>query len=221
MAMTTSKTGYRAGYQPLPSGVFVAPFPHAFREGGSEAEPSSARSPAFDLLLASQTAPGETAAMVIEPVLGEGGYIPAPAAFLQGLRARCDEHGILFVADEVQSGFGRTGTMFAIERVGRAARRRRDGQGHRVRVPDLGDRRVGRAHGPLADRARTAAPTAATRSAARPRWRRSTCSPTPGFMDNGQRARRAAARRAARIVATQHPVIGRRARSGAHGRAAS
>src|SRR6478736_120173 len=60
----------------------------------------------------------EAAAVVIEPVLGEGGYIPAPAAFLQGLRTRCDEHGILFVADEVQSGFARTGTMFAIEQSG-------------------------------------------------------------------------------------------------------
>jgi 4-aminobutyrate aminotransferase-like enzyme len=56
--------------------------------------------------------------MVIEPVLGEGGYIPAPASFLQGLDAICKEHGILFVADEVQTGFGRTGTMFAIEQAG-------------------------------------------------------------------------------------------------------
>ena len=53
--------------------------------------------------------------MLIEPVLGEGGYIPAPTAFLQGLEAICREHGILFIADEVQSGFGRTGTMFCVE----------------------------------------------------------------------------------------------------------
>lgn len=118
MAMTTSKTGYRAGYQPLPSGVFVAPFPYAFRDRGTEAEAVERSLAAFDLLLASQTAPAETAAVVIEPVLGEGGYLPAPATFLQGLRARCAEHGILFVADEVQSGFGRTGTMFAIEAAG-------------------------------------------------------------------------------------------------------
>ncbi len=104
MAMTTSKTGYRAGYQPLPSGIFVAPFPYAFRDGGTEAEAVERSLAAFDLLLASQTAPAETAAVV--------------AAFLQGLRARCAEHGILFVADEVQSGFGRTGTMFAIEAAG-------------------------------------------------------------------------------------------------------
>ena len=118
MAMTTSKTGYRAGYQPLPSGVFVAPFPYAFQDGGSETEAVDRALAGFDLLLASQTAPVETAAIVIEPVLGEGGYLPAPKAFLQGLRARCDQHGMLFVADEVQSGFGRAGQMFAIEASG-------------------------------------------------------------------------------------------------------
>ncbi len=118
MAMTTSKTGYRAGYQPLPSGVFVAPFPYAFREGVSDEESVERALAAFDLLLAAQTAPTEVAAVVIEPVLGEGGYLAAPAAFLQGLRARCTEHGILFVADEVQAGFARTGTMFAIEQSG-------------------------------------------------------------------------------------------------------
>ena len=115
MAMTTSKTGYRAGYQPLPSGVFVAPFPYAVRDGVTEAEAVARALDAFDLLLASQTAPDETAAIVMEPVLGEGGYLPAPAAFVQGIKARCEHHGILYVADEVQSGFGRSGSMFAIE----------------------------------------------------------------------------------------------------------
>lgn len=115
MAMTTSKHGYRAGHSPLPSGVFVAPFPHPWREGVDEAESVDRALRAVHHLLLSQTAPGETAAMVIEPVLGEGGYLPAPPAFLRGLQAICAEHGILFVADEVQSGFARTGTMFAIE----------------------------------------------------------------------------------------------------------
>ena len=64
------------------------------------------------------TAPDETAAMILEPVLGEGGYIPAPHAFLQGVVELCREHGILFVADEVQTGFGRTGRMFAVEHYG-------------------------------------------------------------------------------------------------------
>src|SRR3954470_18651694 len=78
MAMTTSKTGYRAGYQPLPAGVFVAPFPNSFRAGGSEDEAVATALAGFDHLLAAQTAPIETAAVVIEPVLGEGGYLPAP-----------------------------------------------------------------------------------------------------------------------------------------------
>ncbi|HLF40478.1 MAG TPA: aminotransferase class III-fold pyridoxal phosphate-dependent enzyme [Acidimicrobiia bacterium] len=121
MAMTTSKTGYRAGHQPLPPGVFVAPFPSALDFGGGDE--GAARATEFCLagvrhLLASQTAPAETAAMVIEPVLGEGGYVPAPGDFLRGLAAICAEHGILFVADEVQTGFGRTGTMFAVEHHG-------------------------------------------------------------------------------------------------------
>ncbi len=116
--MTTSKTGYRAGYQPLPSGVFVAPFPYALRTGESTDAAVARCLAGFDRLLATQTAPGETAAVVIEPVLGEGGYLPAPPAFLGGLAERCRHHGILFVADEVQTGFARTGTMFAIETAG-------------------------------------------------------------------------------------------------------
>jgi 4-aminobutyrate aminotransferase len=72
----------------------------------------------LDLLLVQQTAPKDTAAIIIEPVLGEGGYVSAPAAFLQGLRRVCDKHGILLIIDEVQSGCGRTGTYFAIEQSG-------------------------------------------------------------------------------------------------------
>jgi 4-aminobutyrate aminotransferase len=115
MAMTTSKHGYRAGYAPLPAGVFVAPFPHPWREGVSEEVSVERALTELHHLLLAQTAPGETAAMVLEPVLGEGGYIPAPAAFLRGVQEICREHGILFVADEVQTGFARTGTMFSIE----------------------------------------------------------------------------------------------------------
>jgi 4-aminobutyrate aminotransferase len=116
MAMTTSKTGYRSGYAPLPAGIFVAPFPDPLAPD-EDAEIARALR-ALDHLLASQTAPAETAAMIIEPVLGEGGYIPAPDAFLRGVAQRCADHGILFVADEVQSGFGRTGRMFAVEHAG-------------------------------------------------------------------------------------------------------
>jgi 4-aminobutyrate aminotransferase len=116
MAMTTSKTSYRAGYAPLPAGIFVAPFPDPLA-ADEDAEIDRALA-GLDHLLAAQTSPGETAAMIIEPVLGEGGYIPAPNRFLQGVAERCATHGILFVADEVQTGFGRTGKMFAVEHAG-------------------------------------------------------------------------------------------------------
>jgi len=109
MAMTTSKTAYRHRYQPLPAGTFVAPFPYPLQLGMDEERAVDFALDQLDLLFASQSAPDETAALVIEPVLGEGGYVPAPARFLQGLRERADRHGILLVLDEVQSGFGRTG----------------------------------------------------------------------------------------------------------------
>jgi 4-aminobutyrate aminotransferase len=116
MAMTTSKTVYRAGHAPLPGGVYVAPFPDPLASDQRAAIDDALRG--LDHLLLTQTAPGETAAMILEPVLGEGGYIPAPQEFLDGLVERCRTHGILFVADEVQSGFGRTGKMFAVDHYG-------------------------------------------------------------------------------------------------------
>ena len=118
MAMTTSKYIYRYNYQPLPGAIFVAPFPYSYFFGWSEAETTAFCLRQLDQLLHSQSAPDETAAIIIEPVLGEGGYVPAPAGYLQALRALCDEHGILLVADEVQTGFGRTGTFFAMDHAG-------------------------------------------------------------------------------------------------------
>jgi 4-aminobutyrate aminotransferase len=118
MALTTSKTIYRAGFGPLPSGVFVSPFPYAYRLGMSEEQASQFALEQLEYLLASQTAPKETAAILIESVLGEGGYVPPPAPFMKGLREIADKHGILLIFDEVQSGFGRTGKWFAFEHYG-------------------------------------------------------------------------------------------------------
>jgi 4-aminobutyrate aminotransferase len=115
MSLTTSKTIYRAGYQPLMPGVFVAPYPYAYRYGWDEKQTSQWCLDELDYLLHSQTAPHETAAILIEPVLGEGGYVVPPAGFLKGLRSICDQHGILLICDEIQSGFGRTGKWFAYE----------------------------------------------------------------------------------------------------------
>ncbi len=118
MAMTTSKTIYRAGYQPLVGGVFVAPYPYAYRYGWDEETTLRFCLRELKWLLKAQTAPEETAAIVIEPVLGEGGYVVPPDGFLPALRELCDHYGILLVADEVQSGFGRTGRWFAFEHTG-------------------------------------------------------------------------------------------------------
>ena len=118
MAMTTCKTIYRRHYQPLAAGVFVAPYPYWYRYGWEPEETSRWCLKELRHLLVSQTAPSETAAVVIEPVLGEGGYVAPPPSFLPGLRKLCDEHGILLIADEVQSGFGRTGKFFAVEHFG-------------------------------------------------------------------------------------------------------
>ena len=115
MTLTTSKTIYRAGYQPLMPGVFVAPYPYAYRYGWSPEQTSEWCLQELKLLLLSQTAPQETAAILIEPVLGEGGYVVPPTSFMQELRKLCSEHGIMLIADEIQSGFGRTGRWFAHE----------------------------------------------------------------------------------------------------------
>jgi 4-aminobutyrate aminotransferase len=115
MAMTTSKTIYRHNYQPLPSGIFVAPFPNSYYYGWSEADTVAFCLKQLELLFAGQTAPDETAAIIIEPILGEGGYVPAPKSFLRELRQICQKYGILLVMDEVQSGFGRSGKMFCFE----------------------------------------------------------------------------------------------------------
>lgn len=112
MSLTTSKTIYRAGYQPLMPGVFVAPYPYAYRYGWTPEYTVEWCLKELRFLLASQTAPEETAAMLVEPVLGEGGYVVPPQGFLQGLRRICDEYGILLIVDEIQSGFGRTGRWF-------------------------------------------------------------------------------------------------------------
>ncbi len=118
MALTTSKTIYRSGFQPLPAGVFVAPYPYAYKLGMSEEKTTEYCLAALEELLLSQTSPAETAAILIEPELGEGGYVVPPAAFMQGLRQLCDRHGLLLIFDEVQSGFGRTGKWFAQEHFG-------------------------------------------------------------------------------------------------------
>ncbi|MDQ3880000.1 MAG: acetyl ornithine aminotransferase family protein [Chloroflexota bacterium] len=116
LALTNSKIRQRSGFAPLMPSVFHAPYPRvrAWREGSGgdgTAELQVLRERVFGRWIA----PTDVAAIVVEPIQGEGGYFPAPAAFLRGLRQICDEHGILLVVDEVQSGMARTGRWWAIQ----------------------------------------------------------------------------------------------------------
>jgi 4-aminobutyrate aminotransferase / (S)-3-amino-2-methylpropionate transaminase / 5-aminovalerate transaminase len=113
LSLTSKTHPYKAGLGPFAPEVYRVPFPNAYR-GPSAAEALAALRRAFATLVAAET----VAAIVVEPVQGEGGFIPADADFLRGLRAICDEHGIVLVCDEVQTGFARTGRFFAIEHFG-------------------------------------------------------------------------------------------------------
>jgi 4-aminobutyrate aminotransferase len=118
-SVTTSNINYRTGYEPLLPGVHFAPFPAAYRDFEDDEERATASClQSLQSLFGTVIAPQQVAALLIEPVQGEGGYTPAPAAFLRGLRALCDEHGILLIADEVQTGYARTGRMWGFEHAG-------------------------------------------------------------------------------------------------------
>ena len=119
LSLTNSKVKQRAGFGPLIPMVHHAPFPRvrAWREG-SGGDGSAELAHLRNTIFGRQIAPSDVAAIVIEPIQGEGGYFPAPVPFMQGLRDLCDEHGILLVADEIQSGLGRTGAWWAIEAMG-------------------------------------------------------------------------------------------------------
>jgi 4-aminobutyrate aminotransferase len=111
-SLTTAGTKFRAGIGPLMPGAAVAPFPQAYRYGWSEEEATRFALKELDYVLATVSPPQDTAAFIVEPVLGEGGYVPAPPGFLEGLRERADRHGSLLIVDEVQTGFGRTGRFW-------------------------------------------------------------------------------------------------------------
>jgi len=108
-SLTTAKAAYQDGYGPLLPSVHIAPY------GIADAATALDE---LDRLLGTEGPPEAVAAMIVEPVLGEGGYVVPPVEWLRGLRERCDEHGILLVFDEVQTGFGRTGRPFAAETFG-------------------------------------------------------------------------------------------------------
>jgi len=113
MSLTGKTSPYQQNFGPFAPDVFHAPFPYPLRGWSVE---DALR--ALDDVLASQVAPERVAAVLIEPVLGEGGFVPAPFAFLRALRELTERHGMLLIVDEIQSGFGRTGRMFAVEHSG-------------------------------------------------------------------------------------------------------
>jgi 4-aminobutyrate aminotransferase len=113
MALTGKVMPYKRGFGPFPAEVYHAEFPNAYH--GVSVEQSLAD---IDRLFHGDVDPKSVAAILIEPVQGEGGFNVAPREFLQALRRICDEHGIVLVADEVQTGIARTGKMFAVEHVG-------------------------------------------------------------------------------------------------------
>jgi len=113
MALTGKVSPYKVGFGPFPGDVYHVPFPVTYH--GVTPEDSLA---ALDQLFKYDVEPSRVAAIIIEPVLGEGGFYAAPVEFLKALRALCDMHGIVLIVDEIQTGFARTGKMFAIEHYG-------------------------------------------------------------------------------------------------------
>src|SRR3954449_695465 len=119
LALTSSKAVQRRGFGPFMPGVYHAPYPDVYRfKGSPDACAEASLAVIREQILVHLVAPDEVAAIVVEPIQGEGGYVVPPAAFLQGLRELATEHGIVLVVDEVQSGMGRTGKMFASEHFG-------------------------------------------------------------------------------------------------------
>jgi 4-aminobutyrate aminotransferase len=111
-SLTSAGTKFRSGFSPLMGGVHLAPFPYAYRYGWDVETAVDFALRELDYLLQTVSSVADTAAFIIEPVLGDGGYLPTPPRFLDGLRERADRHGIVFIVDEVQAGVGRTGKFW-------------------------------------------------------------------------------------------------------------
>src|SRR6266699_1123458 len=110
LSLTGSVSPYKQNFGPYAAEIYQSPFPYEYRGWNSAAALA-----VLDDLFASEVPADRVAAIIVEPVLGEGGFVPAPREFLQGLRAMTEKHGIVLIVDEIQTGFGRTGKFFAIE----------------------------------------------------------------------------------------------------------
>ena len=121
MALTSKTHPYKAGFEPFPSDIYRIPYAYCYRCSYGKTYPDCkihCGSQAFDEFFRRQVAQEQVAAIIVEPVLGEGGFVVPPPEFFAELRAVCDKHGIVLITDEVQTGFARTGAMFACERFG-------------------------------------------------------------------------------------------------------
>lgn len=118
MTMTAKVKPYKYRFGPFAPEVYRAPFPYAYRMNMTPEEASRFSLQEIERMFVGEVAPDQVAAVVIEPVQGEGGFMIAPPGFLRDLKALCEKHGILFIADEIQTGFCRTGKMFAVEHDG-------------------------------------------------------------------------------------------------------
>ena len=117
MALTAAKDVYRGAFEPLPGSVYHASYPYCYRAAGGSHDPSACTcdwEEQLDLLFHQLVFPDKVAGIIVEPVIGEGGYLVPPPTFLPRLRELTRRHGILLIADEVQTGFGRTGELFAV-----------------------------------------------------------------------------------------------------------
>ena len=121
MALTSKTHPYKSGFEPFPRDIYRIPYAYCYRCSYGKTYPSCQAycgAQAFDEFFRRHVAQEQVAAIIVEPVLGEGGFVVPPPEFFAGLRATCDKHGIVLIADEVQTGFARTGAMFACERFG-------------------------------------------------------------------------------------------------------
>lgn len=120
LSLTASKSYYRERYEPFLPGIYHVPYPYAYRNPAGPGDEATLKYvfDYIDEMLDTRVPPKNIAAFIVEPVLGEGGYVVPPVGFMPRLRKLCDAHGIMLIADEVQTGYGRTGKMFACEHTG-------------------------------------------------------------------------------------------------------
>ena len=195
MALTAKVMPYKKGFGPFAPEVYRIPYPYCYRcaEGPAGGRCCLADAARLEQILAATVDPGSVAAIIMELELGEGGFVPAPVEYVQTLAAFAKQHGILFIADEIQTGFGRTGKMFASRALRPGARPDHHRQVAGRRAAARGRHRPSRRDGGAARRRtrrhlrRATRSPAPRRSRCSTRWRRSGFRPAPSAPATGSR----------------------------------